>query len=192
MGDVDTKLVQAARRGDADAWDSLFRTHQLPLYVFVIKMVRNETIALDLVQETLIAATRYLASLKKDERFMSWLFSIARQKCVSDWRRSKNEAEPLADHEDLDAIDESQPDDWIVAAEKRDLLLHSVDQLPAPQREVIVLFFLEEFSLESIAEITRSRVGTVKSRLHYAKKSLRKLLEKQDEIAQRTPIRTAR
>ena len=101
MVDVDKSLVQAARRGDADAWDALFRAHQLPLYVFVLKMVRHDTTALDIVQETFIAATRYLGSLKDDGLFLSWMFSIARQKCAAQWRRdSRNPlANPAGDGE---------------------------------------------------------------------------------------------
>jgi len=52
-----------------------------------------------------------------------------------------------------------------------------VNQLPAPQRSVLLLHFIEDFSLEEIANITGAQLGTVKSRMHYAKKALRKLLE---------------
>lgn len=184
-------MVRAARRGDADAWDALFRAHQLPLYVFVIKMIRNETTALDLVQETFIAATRYLGSLKSDERFVSWLFSIARQKCAGHWRRHKD-VEPLPEPEDVEATEEQQPGDWLVAAEQESLLHEQIEKLPEPHREVIVLFFLEEFSIEEIAEITDSKPGTIKSRLHYAKKSLRQMLESHHEITQRHPLGATR
>lgn len=189
MGEVDTATVQAARRGDADAWDALFRTHQLPLYVFVIKMVRNETTALDLVQETFIAATKYLGSLKNDERFVSWLFSIARQKCAGHWRKHR-EMESLP--EDLGVVEKGLPGDWLVAAEQESQLNEQIGKLPDPHREVIILFFLKEFSIEEIAVITDSRPGTVKSRLHYAKKTLRKLLESENEITERHPARATR
>jgi len=55
--------------------------------------------------------------------------------------------------------------------------MHLLNQLPLPQRSVLLLHFVEDFSLEEIARITEVPIGTVKSRLHYAKKSLRKLLE---------------
>ena len=55
--------------------------------------------------------------------------------------------------------------------------MQSLNQLPLPQRSVVVLHFVEDFSLEEIAAITGAQLGTVKSRLHYAKKALRKLLE---------------
>ncbi len=191
MGNVDTEQVQAARRGDADAWDSLFRFHQLPLYVFVIKMVRNETTALDLVQETFIAATKYLGSLKNDERFVSWLFSIARQKCAGHWRRHRD-VEPLPEEDNLAVAEDPLPGDWLIAAEQESHLHEQIEKLPEPHREVIVLFFLEEFSIEEIADITDSKPGTVKSRLHYAKRTLRKLLESENEITERQPAASTR
>lgn len=192
MGEVDEKLVKAARRGDADAWDVLFRESQLPLYAFVIKMVRNETTSLDIVQETFIAATRHLGSLREDGRFLSWLFSIARQKCTAHWRRNRNVPDPTSDLQEAEGIDETLPGDFLLAAEKEQLLHEHLDRLPGAHREVIVLFFLEEFSLEEIADITKSKVGTVKSRLHYAKKTLRQQLEKEDEITQRNPVGASR
>lgn len=197
MVDVDKSLVQAARRGDADAWDALFRAHQLPLYVFVLKMVRHDTTALDIVQETFIAATRYLGSLKDDGLFLSWMFSIARQKCAAQWRRdSRNPlANPAGDGEaasTTEAVEDLDPTDFLVAAEQEQFLHTLLERLPTWHREVVVLFFLEEFSLEEISEITDCPVGTIKSRLHYAKKSLRKLIENEDEIAQATPVGTIR
>ena len=79
--------VAAAREGNAAAWDALFRRYQLPLYVYVFELLRNEQTALDVVQETFINATRYLNSLREDGKFGSWLFSIAHQKCQQHWRK---------------------------------------------------------------------------------------------------------
>src|SRR5208337_4620092 len=79
--------VAQARAGDPAAWDTLFRRYQLPLYVFVLELVREEQVALDLVQESFIAAVRHLGSLREDERFGSWLFGIAHQKCIQRWRK---------------------------------------------------------------------------------------------------------
>ena len=61
--------VAQARAGEPAAWDALFRRYQLPLYVFVFELVREEQATLDLVQETFIAAVRHLGSLRDDDRF---------------------------------------------------------------------------------------------------------------------------
>ncbi len=188
MADDETKLVRSARRGDADAWDVLFKRHQLPLYVFIVKMVRTEATALDIVQETFIAATRHLASLRDESKFASWLFSIARQKCTHHWRRAQREPERFSDDVEVEPEDDARPYDWLLADEQAEQLQTLLRQLPDAHREVLVLFFLEEFSLEQIAAITESKTGTVKSRLHYAKQSLRQLMEKEDEITERSVV----
>src|SRR4051794_32101524 len=80
-------FVREARTGAQDAWDFLFKRYQLPLYVYVFELVHHEQEALDIVQESFISAARYIANLQSDEKFGSWLFSIAHQKCMQHWRR---------------------------------------------------------------------------------------------------------
>src|ERR1051326_3014721 len=79
--------VQQARAGDASAWDALFHRYQLPLYVYLFELVRDEQAALDIVQETFIKAVRHIGTLREDARFGGWLFGIAHQKCIERWRR---------------------------------------------------------------------------------------------------------
>lgn len=169
--------VLQAKAGEPEAWDILFRRYQLPLYVYVFELVHDEQTSLDLVQETFIAAVRHIGSLRADAKFGSWLFGIAHQKCIQCWRKQSRE-EVL-----LDEIPESAdefgggPDDLLIRQEQEAAFMQLLNQLPLPQRSVLLLHFVEDFSLEEIAGITGTPIGTVKSRLHYAKKSLRKLLE---------------
>ena len=169
--------VQQAKAGEPEAWDALFRRYQSPLYVYVFELVHDEQTSLDLVQETFIAAVRHIGSLRDDDKFGSWLFGIAHQKCIQHWRKQSRE-EVLLD-EIPDAPDESEngPDDLLIRREQEAEFMELLNQLPLPQRSVLLLHFIGDFSLEETAGITGTPIGTVKSRLHYAKKSLRKLLE---------------
>src|SRR5664280_486995 len=173
--------VPQAKAGEPEAWDILFRRYQLPLYVYVFELVHDEQTSLDLVQETFIAAVRHIGGLRDDDKFGSWLFGIAHQKCIQRWRKQGHE-EVL-----LDIITESAdefgngPDDLLIRREQEVEFMNLLNQLPLPQRSVLLLHFVEDFSLEEIAGITGTAVGTVKSRMHYAKKSLRKLLEEKNE-----------
>ena len=171
--------VPQAKAGEPEAWDTLFRRYQLPLYVYVFELVHDEQTSLDLVQETFIAAVRHIGSLRDDEKFGSWLFGIAQQKCIQRWRKQSRE-EVLLDEipESADEF-EGSPDDLLIRREQETEFMTLLNQLPLPQRSVLLLHFVEGFSLEEIAGITGTPIGTVKSRLHYAKKSLRKLLEQQ-------------
>ncbi len=169
--------VLQARAGEPAAWDTLFHRYQLPLYVYVFELVNDEQTSLDLVQETFIAAARHIGGLREDGKFGSWLFSIAHQKCIQRWRKQSREEILRDETADLpDAFDEG-PDDLLIRQEQETEFMNLLNRLPLPQRSVLLLHFIEDFSLEEIARITGTQLGTVKSRLHYAKKSLRKLLE---------------
>lgn len=176
--DTQLPLVRAARTGDSDAWDALFKRSQLPLYAYVMELTRDEQTALDIVQETFINAARHIAGLREDAKFTSWLFGIAHQKCVQRWRRQSRERE-LADRlvQDGEPEPDDGPLDLLIRKEREAEFLDLIAELPPPQRSVLLLRFLEDFSLEEMAVITGASLGTVKSRLYYAKKSLRKLIE---------------
>jgi len=168
--------VPQAKAGEPAAWDTLFRRYQLPLYAYIFKLVSDEQTSLDLVQDTFIAAVRHIGNLRDDAKFGSWLFGIAHQKCLQHWRK-QNRREIVSD-EIPDRPDERQehPDDFLIRQEQEMEFMNQLDRLPLPQRSVLLLHFVEDFSLEEIAGITGAPVGTVKSRLHHAKKTLRKLL----------------
>jgi RNA polymerase sigma-70 factor (ECF subfamily) len=178
VADIETLPVPQARAGEPAAWDALFRRYQLPLYAYVFELVRDEQAALDVVQETFIAAARHIGGLREDGKFGSWLFGIAHQKCVQRWRKRK---EILSDDipESTDDFADG-PDDLLIRREQEAAFMKLLEQLPPPHRAVLLLHFIEDFPLEEIAHITETPLGTVKSRLHYAKRALRKLLEQNE------------
>ena len=170
--------VSAARAGESAAWDTLFRRYQLPLYVYVVELVHQEQVALDIVQETFISACRHIGGLREDAKFGSWLFGIAHQKCLQRWRRQTRE-EMFVDEIPEDAalpLDEG-PLELLLRKEEEDEFMNLLNRLPLSQRSVLLLHFVEDFSLEEIGRITDTQLGTVKSRMHHAKRALRKLME---------------
>lgn len=175
--------VPQARAGDARAWDVLFKRYQLPLYVYVFELVRDEQSSLDLVQETFISAVRHIGGLRDDAKFGGWLFGIAHQKCIQRRRRQQREGAALQEIADTPPEFEDDPGQLLVRREQEAAFMALLNQLPLPQRSVLLLYFLEDFSLEEIADITGVAVGTVKSRLHYARKALRRLCEEKNENA---------
>src|SRR5262245_720400 len=169
--------VPQARAGDPAAWDALFRRYQLPLYVYVFESVHDEQASLDIVQDTFIRAVQHIDSLRQDDKFGSWLFGIAHQQCIQRWRRQTREENALEElgAEPLEVS--AGPDALLIRQENEEEFMRRVNQLPPPQRSVLLLHFVEDFSVEEIAEITGAAAGTVKSRLHYGKKAFRKLME---------------
>ena len=169
--------VSSARAGEPAAWDTLFRRYQLPLYVYVFELIRDEQAGLDIVQETFITAVKHIGGLREDGKFGGWIFGIAHQKILQRWRK-KGGHEVLFDEipESPDEF-ENSPDHLLIRQESEAEFMNLLEQLPPPQRSVLLLHFVEDFSLEEIARITETQLGTVKSRMHYAKKTLRKLSE---------------
>ena len=171
--------VPDARLRDEQAWRALIGRFQLPLFTFVAELVGDREVALEIVQESLLNATRYIGSLKDDARFDSWLFSIGRQKVQQHWRkmgkeRQLNEAlEGLLMDQDIDC---EGPDETLIADEDREGFLELLDSLPEAMREVLLLHYLEDFSVSRIAVILDLPEGTVKSRLYHSRLKLRSLI----------------
>ena len=177
VAEIEQLPVSEARAGAAEAWDALFRRYQLPLYVYIFELVRDEQTSRDLVQETFINAVRHIGSLRDNAKFGSWLFGIAHQKCIQRWRKQAREEMLRDEFASAPLQFEAAPDDLLIREEQEAEFMRLLNQLPPPQRSVLLLHFVEEFSIEEIVGITGVSAGMVKSRLHYAKKSLRKLLE---------------
>jgi RNA polymerase sigma-70 factor (ECF subfamily) len=131
-------------------------------------MLARDDLADDVAQEVWLAVVRGLPRLKEPERFAAWLFTIARRSVVNHLRHR------YAEQPQVDIADEPDLADGVVdRVDVRRLL----DGVPLMEREVLVLFHLEDLSLEECAEVLGVPVGTVKSRLHRARRLLREEAE---------------
>jgi len=173
--------VREARAGEPEAWEALLTRYRLPLYAYVYELVHQEQASLDIVQEAFINAARFIHTLQRDEKFGSWLFNIAHQKCIQHWRKQHPPEIPIDPlDEDFPEL-EPGPQELLIRKEQEEAFMKLLGQLAVPHRAVLLLLhFVEDFSLEEIAHITGAQIGTVKSRLHYARKALRKLLEENE------------
>ena len=182
MSESPHKLVQAARNNDESAWDQLFQMYQLRLFAYAKGLTGDREAAFDIVQESFIRAASHVGGLRDDARFGQWLFAIAHQRCLAHFRRAKRESALLGERDDPREAESNGPDprDAFLSEERAQALYSLVDQLPLPQRSALLLHVLGEFSIEEIARIAAVPVGTVKSRLHHAKRVLRGLIERED------------
>lgn len=172
--------VREARAGEPEAWEALLARYRLPLYAYVYELVHQEQTSLDLVQETFISAARHINTLQRDEKFGSWLFSIAHQRCMQHWRKQRPVEIPIDPLDEEFPELEPGPQELLIRKEQEEAFMKLLGQLAMPHRAVLLLHFMEDFSLEEIARITETHIGTVKSRLHYARKALRRLLEENE------------
>lgn len=175
--------VAEARRGDARAWEAVLSRYRLPLYAYVVELVHHQQAALDIVQESFINAARHIGTLQDDGKFASWLFNIAQQKVAQHWRKQTWREVALDEDETELPAGLPGPDDFLIRKEQEEAVMKWLGQLAPPHRAVLLLHCIEEFSLAEIAAITETEIGTVKSRLHYARRALRKLVSEDENLA---------
>jgi RNA polymerase sigma-70 factor (ECF subfamily) len=162
----DELLVIRCQLGERDAFAGLIRAWHERLSGFVRRMV-GPADADDVVQEVWIAVLRGLPRLRQPERFAPWLFTIARRAVTNRLR-----AEYARPERTGDAVDAAGPDPFETLADRAELTA-GLAALPVREREILLLFYLQDLSLEDCAEICAIPVGTAKSRLYRARRLLR-------------------
>jgi len=165
----DTDCLQAVRRGDRSAIEELLGRYERSIYRFGLRMCGNQEDALEVLQETLVAAFRHLPAFRGDARLSTWLYRIARSFCIKERRRDRR-MEPL---DDSVATTEAAPDVRTHAREIGAALAAAIRALPADYREAIVLRDVEGLSAEDAASVAGIEVGALKSRLYRARLELR-------------------
>jgi len=171
----DEWLALGCRHGRPDAFAELIREMERPLLYYVAKLLRDDDRALDVLQEVWLRAVHSIGALREPGRLRPWLYGIARGLAMDRVRTDASQAR--AERERAvppDAADE--PPDASFAAEDAAAVHRALDALDGPHREVLVLHFLEDMALADIAAVVGCPVGTVKSRLFYAKRGLREVL----------------
>jgi len=172
----DDDLIARIAGGDRLAMQVLYARHHVRVYRFVLRLVRNETTAEDLISEVFLDVWRQAGRFEGRSAVTTWLLSIARFKALSAMRRRPEEELDEAQAEAI--VDES--DDPEVAAQKRDkgnALRQCLTALSAEHREVIDLVYYHEKSVEEVAAIVGIPEATVKTRMFYARKRLSELLK---------------
>ena len=178
-------LVRQARRGDLEAYDELVRRHQERIYATVYHMTSNHEDANDLAQESFIKAFQALKSFKGGSSFYTWLYRIAVNKTINFLKQRKNRIHMSLN--DLDFNTEHNPDLVALISEKTPLrevnlaelqekLNNALLKLSEPHRLVVVLHDVQGMPHDEIAKVMESNIGTVRSRLFYARQQLQALL----------------
>ncbi|WP_113704123.1 RNA polymerase sigma factor [Nonomuraea lactucae] len=169
---TDELLVVRAQLGERGALAELVRAWHGPVWTYARRMLDAQR-ADDVAQEIWLAVVRGLPRLREPGRFAPWLFTIARRAVTDRLREEYGRAE---------ASREGEPvmDDPAEAAVDRAGLVAALSGLPVVEREVLVLFYLEDLSVEDCAEICRVPPGTVKSRLSRARRLLRDRLAEEE------------
>jgi RNA polymerase sigma-70 factor (ECF subfamily) len=169
-------LVLRCQAGDDAAFEELVVSFSPRLRYYLRKMLRELDCADDVLQDVWIQVLRGLPTLADTGAFRGWLYRIARDRAYREFRKRSAPVRQLEDS-DLPAGPESNGD---ISAEHIEQIHAALDQLAREHREVLVLRYLEDMSYDDIARVTGCPLGTVRSRIHYAKTALRRVLERDE------------
>jgi len=172
----DEALIARIATGDRDAMRALYLKHHVRVYRFVMRLVRNQTTAEDVISDVFLDVWRQAGSFEGRSAVSTWLLAIARFKALSVLRRK-----PEEELNDTGAAAVPDPtDDPELAVQKMDtsqILRECLSALSREHREVIDLVYYHEKSVEEVAEIVGIPEATVKTRMFYARKKLSSLLK---------------
>lgn len=170
-------LIIRLRRGETNTFPELVGMWEKRLFYFIRRIVHQEEDAWDVLQETWMKVHTNIRRLRDPSAFSAWVYSIARH-CAISHLLSEQRRELLREDNPRGEI-LSGTEQYRFSEDQAELIHWGLDQLPLPQREALTLFFLEDFSVSEIADVTRVSVGTVKSRLHYGKRKLREIIKEE-------------
>lgn len=168
-------LVRRCQKGERRALEELVSTWERRLFFYVRRLISDEQDAWDVLQETWLKVLRGIHTLRDPASLPMWLYQIARNTAMG---RLRKQYQDRALVEEVGSRIEAGPETELVLADAEQVRFH-LGRLALPHREVLTLFFLDDLSIEEIAQVVQAPVGTVKSRLHYAKQSLRREMEKE-------------
>lgn len=178
-------LVRRSQQGDMEAYDQLVRRYQERIYATIYHMTSNHEDANDLAQETFIKAFQALKSFKGGSSFYTWVYRIAVNKTINFLKQRKNrihmslnDLDFQAEHDpDLVAlVSDRTPRREVNLAELQEKLNAAMQKLSEPHRLVVTLHDVQGLPHDEIAEIMECNIGTVRSRLFYARQQLQAYL----------------
>jgi RNA polymerase sigma-70 factor, ECF subfamily len=179
--------VLRAQSGSQEALNELFKVLQDPLFRYVRSLVREPSHAEDILQEAFVRIYRKLNWLREPRALRPWAYQIATRETFRYLRRQERWSNKQLENEDLSGIVDSSNSDF--PAELISQLPQLIENLSPASRAVIVLYYLHELSLSETAAVLEIPIGTVKSRLAYGLRTLRRAI---DESAERQGERNGR
>ncbi len=170
-------LVVRAQGGDRDAFGELVEQFERTVHAICLRRLGNPSEALELTQEVFLHVLKRLDQLREPERFAGWLRQVAARMAIN--RATRRVQPPSVDSEVLEAAGEHRHDplDELIARERAQRLWDGLGRLKPLDRETLVAFYIQGQSLVEIAEGLETPIGTIKRRLHTARKRLKAELQ---------------
>jgi RNA polymerase sigma-70 factor (ECF subfamily) len=175
--------VRRARRGDSDAFASLVRTIQRPIYGLCLRLLRSEAEASEVAQEAFLRAYQNLARYDESRPFDLWVMAIARNLCLDILRRrSRMSTEDIDEQAQVLPSGEPTVEQKAIDRQERKSLEEAMATLSADDREVLALYYVQRRTTKEIAEVMDVAPGTIMARLFRAREKLRKVMLAQQQV----------
>ncbi|MCP4257020.1 MAG: RNA polymerase sigma factor [Planctomycetes bacterium] len=172
-------LVLNCQSLDESAFRELVNRWEPILYYYLRRIVGNEDAVWDILQETWLAVFQSIHKLRDTRKFPAWLYQISHNKAIGFLRKQNKYVQIMKEQ----MADDCENNFSISIVEDQVEFVHELlGKLKLVHREVLTLYFLEEFSIKEVAYIIGVSEGTVKSRLHYAKNRLHEALERTNDV----------
>jgi RNA polymerase sigma factor (sigma-70 family) len=178
--DSDLQLVRGVALGDREALSDLYLRYSRPLLHYLIHFTSDRGVAEELLQDTLVAVWKNAHSYRGEASVQAWLFGIARRRAYKRLRRVEPPLAEATELLDMPAPD-LEPEPALLASVARDEIIAALGQLAPIHREVLLLTFVHGLAYAETAGILGVPVGTIKSRLSNARRSLRALLDSEEK-----------
>jgi len=172
---TDEALIARIAAGDRDAMRALYLRHHVRVFRFVIRLVRNQAVAEDIISEVFLDVWRQGGSFEGRSAVSTWLLAIARFKALSILRRKR---EDELDDDGATAVEDpnDNPETVVEKMDRSEILRQCLTELSREHREIIDLVYYHEKSVEEVARLVGIPEATVKTRMFYARKRLSGLL----------------
>lgn len=177
-------LVKKAVQKDNSAMEQLYNTYYTDVFFICKKYSLNDADAEDIVQDTFLKAFNEIVTLSDAEKFPAWIFKIASNKCLNLIKHNKvlDMNAVSEDGEIIEIPDKAKkPDEIMIDKEVSDILSDMISKLPIEQRVTVFMYYYQEYSIKEIAKAYGCSENTVKSRLNYARKTMREETEKLED-----------
>jgi len=185
MSNNDSVLIERVISGEDAAFDELYRKYVRLVYYIAYKNTWNDADAKDIVQETFLEVKRTIHTLQNPDAFKFWLNRITLSKCRNLFRKNRyanrNQETLASEHEKTEERDYLLPHKSARKNSDAMVLTYFINELPQGQREVLILYYLEQFHIEEISQLLDIPQGTVKSRLSYARENLKQKIERYEQ-----------
>ena len=182
----DQQLIAEYLKGNERAFETLLTRHKEKIYTSIYLFVKETSLAEDIFQEVFIKIIDTLRKGKYNHegKFVQWALRISYNMCVDYFRRSKRrpKVSPTETFDIFDVLQNPEPnaEQTIIRSQTHDKIRSLVDQLPAEQREVVILRHYADMSFKEIAKLTRVSINTALGRMRYALINIRKMVEERE------------